>query len=86
MPVKVMIPRGSGERLTGRIVFNGPIVAPVQEGDQIARLKIYRGQTLALDVPLRAAASVETGALHQRALDASFELISGLFRKYVLGG
>lgn len=85
-PVKVMIPRGSSERLTGRIVFTGPIVAPVKEGDQIARLKIYRGQTLALDVPLRAAASVETGALHQRALDASFELISGLFRKYVLGG
>lgn len=84
--IKVMIPRGASERLSGRIVFTGPIVAPVREGDQIARLKIFRGQTLALDVHLRAAASVETGALHQRALDASFELISGLFRKYVLGG
>lgn len=85
-PIKVMIPRGASERLSGRIVFTGPIVAPVREGDQIARLKIYRGQTLALDVPLRAAAPVETGALHQRAFDAGFELISGLFRKYVLGG
>jgi len=85
-PVKVMIPRGSAERLSGRIVFTGPVVAPVKEGDQIARLKIYRGQTLALDVPLRASASVESGALHQRALDAGLELISGLFRKYVLGG
>ena len=56
---------------------------------QLAQETAARGgahEWIALDVPLRASASVESGALHQRALDAGLELISGLFRKYVLGG
>lgn len=83
VPVRIMAPRGSNERLNGRIVWQGPIVAPVKQGDQIARLRVYRGKTLALDIPLRAAQDVETGALHQRALDAGFEWMGGLFRRYV---
>lgn len=83
VPVRVMTPRGSNERLTGRIVWHGPIVAPVKEGDQLARLKVYRGKTLALDIPLRAAEDVEIGALHQRALDAGLEWMGSLFRRYV---
>jgi serine-type D-Ala-D-Ala carboxypeptidase (penicillin-binding protein 5/6) len=82
-PVRVMSPRGSSDRLSGRIVWDGPIVAPVKEGDRIARLRVYRGKTLALDIPLRAAQDVETGALHQRALDAGLEWFGGLFRRYV---
>ncbi len=82
-PVRVMSPRGSNERLIGRIVWQGPIVAPVKEGDQIARLKVFRGKTLALDIPLRAAQDVEPGALHQRALDHGLEWLGGLFRRYV---
>lgn len=82
-PVRVMSPRGSNERLVGRIVWQGPIVAPIKEGDQIARLKVFRGKTLALDIPLRAAQDVAPGALHQRALDAGVEWFGGLFRRYV---
>jgi len=85
-PIKALLPRGSSERLTARIVYTGPIVAPVREGDRVARLRVFRGQTLTLDAPLRAAHDVEQGALHQRALDAGAELIGGLFRKYVTGG
>lgn len=81
--VRVMSPRGSNERLVGRIVWQGPIVAPVKEGDQIARLKVFRGKTLALDIPLRAAQDVAPGALHQRALDAGVEWFGGLFRRFV---
>ncbi|MBX9759377.1 MAG: D-alanyl-D-alanine carboxypeptidase [Beijerinckiaceae bacterium] len=83
MPVRVMVPRGANERLNGRIVWQGPIVAPVKQGDQIARLKVYRGKTLALDIPLRAAQDVGTGAIHQRALDAGLEWMGGLVRRYV---
>lgn len=82
-PVRVMVPRGASERLTGRIVWQGPIMAPVREGDRIARLKVYRGKTLALDIPLRAAQDVETGAIHQKALDAGLEWVGSLIRRYV---
>ncbi|HEY8578584.1 MAG TPA: D-alanyl-D-alanine carboxypeptidase family protein, partial [Beijerinckiaceae bacterium] len=56
--VKVLVPRGAQERLRGSIVYDGPVVAPVAAGDRVARLKIYRGDTLALDLPLRAAEDV----------------------------
>lgn len=82
--VRILVPRGSGEHLSGRIVYTGPIPAPVQEGAALAHLKLFRGTTLAVDVPLQAGESVPVGSLSQRALDAAWELTQGLFRKYVL--
>jgi len=82
-PVKILLPRGSGEKLSGRIVYEGPLMAPVAEGAQVARLKIMRGQTLALDLPLTTGDSVAVGSLPRRALDASLEYATILFRKYV---
>jgi D-alanyl-D-alanine carboxypeptidase (penicillin-binding protein 5/6) len=81
--VKILLPRGSGEKLSGRIVYEGPLIAPVAEGVQVGRLKILRGQTLALDLPLTTGDSVAVGSLPRRALDASLEYATLLFRKYV---
>jgi serine-type D-Ala-D-Ala carboxypeptidase (penicillin-binding protein 5/6) len=82
-PVKILLPRGSGEKLSGRIVYDGPLVAPVAEGTQVGRLKIMRGQTLALDLPLTTGDSVGVGSLPRRAMDAGLEYATVLFRKYV---
>lgn len=82
--VKLLVPRGSGERMTGRIVYQGPLAAPVEEGAEVARLKVFRGNVLALDLPLKAAETVPAGSLTQRAMDAGMELGVGLFRTYVL--
>jgi D-alanyl-D-alanine carboxypeptidase (penicillin-binding protein 5/6) len=82
-PVKILMPRGSGEKLSGRIVYNGPLIAPVAEGVEIGRLKISRGQTLALDLPVTTGDSVAVGSLPHRALDAGLEYATILFRKYV---
>jgi len=83
-PVRVLMPRGATERLTAKIVYQGPIMAPVQEGAEVARLRVYRGSVLALDAPLMAGETVAQGPLHRRAFDASLELGQSLFRKYVL--
>jgi D-alanyl-D-alanine carboxypeptidase (penicillin-binding protein 5/6) len=83
-PIKVLIPRGSSERLLAQIVYQGPLVAPVKQGAQVAKLRVTRGKALVLETPLVAAESIETGALHQRAMDAGWELSLGLFNKYVL--
>jgi D-alanyl-D-alanine carboxypeptidase (penicillin-binding protein 5/6) len=79
-PVRLLLPRGSTEKLTGRIVYAGPIKAPVEKGAKIGTLKIWRGEQLTLEVPLEAGASVGAGSLTQRALDAMSELAIGLFR------
>jgi len=83
-PVRVLVPRGATERLNAKIVYQGPVMAPVKDGDELARLKIYRGSALALDAPLVAGEAVAQGPLHRRAFDAALELGQSLFRKYVL--
>lgn len=82
--VRILVPRTSGDKFSGRIVYTGPLLAPVAEGKEVARLKIFRGTEQILDLPLRTAASVEQGSLPQRAFDAGAEYATGLFRKYVL--
>jgi D-alanyl-D-alanine carboxypeptidase (penicillin-binding protein 5/6) len=78
--VKVMMPRNSEDRLSARIVYTGPVRAPVAKGQPIGRLEVRRGDNLALEVPLRAAEDVGAGSMSKRAMDAVTELMIGLFR------
>ena len=80
-PVRLLIPRGSGERLTAKIIYQGPLVAPVEAGKEVARLRITRGAIQALEVPLKTQVAVEAGPLWHRALDAALELGYGLIRR-----
>jgi len=78
--VKVMMPRNNEERLSARIVYTGPVPAPVAKGQPIGKLEVRRGDSLALEVPLRAAEDVGPGSMSKRAMDAVTELMIGLFR------
>jgi D-alanyl-D-alanine carboxypeptidase (penicillin-binding protein 5/6) len=78
--VKLMVPRGTRERLSARVVYTGPVPAPVEQGQKIGTLKVWRGNMLALEEPLQAAENVGTGSLSGRAFDAASELVLGLFR------
>lgn len=81
--VKILLPRVGSEKFSGRIIYKGPLMAPVAADQEVARLKIFRGTAEVLDLPLKTAASVEVGSLPQRAMDAGLEYATGLFRKYV---
>ena len=80
-PVKIFLPRGSQDKLTAKIVYIGPLPAPVAAGVEVARLKVWRGQSLALDAPLKTKAAVPLGGLSKRAFDAAIEFAVDLFRK-----
>src|ERR1700730_3760263 len=82
--VRILVPRSSADKFTGRIVYVGPLVAPVEAGSEAARLKIFRGTEQVLDLPLKTAAAVEQGSLPRRAMDAGIEYVTVFFRKYVL--
>jgi D-alanyl-D-alanine carboxypeptidase (penicillin-binding protein 5/6) len=60
--------------------YTGPLRAPVTKGAEVAQLKVYRGDKVALEVPLYAAEGVQTGTLVQRALDSTSELAVGWIR------
>jgi D-alanyl-D-alanine carboxypeptidase (penicillin-binding protein 5/6) len=74
-PVRVMVPKNNDERLIARIVYTGPIPAPVAKGQQVGELKVWRGDKVVLQTPLATADSVKKGSLSQRALDAITEMV-----------
>jgi serine-type D-Ala-D-Ala carboxypeptidase (penicillin-binding protein 5/6) len=78
--IRVMTPRSSDERLSARIDYTGPVPAPVRKGQSIGTLKVWRGDNLALEIPLKAADDVGPGSMTQRAMDGATELVIGLLR------
>jgi serine-type D-Ala-D-Ala carboxypeptidase (penicillin-binding protein 5/6) len=78
--IKVMMPRNTTDRLLARIVYTGPVPAPITKGQTIGMLKVWRGDNLALEVPLQAADDVGPGSMSQRAMDGATELMIGLLR------
>jgi D-alanyl-D-alanine carboxypeptidase (penicillin-binding protein 5/6) len=81
--IKLMIPRNATDRIIARIVYRGPVQAPVEKGQKIGVLKIWRGERIALETPLEAAESVGTGSLSRRALDAATEWVGNWVRSGV---
>jgi D-alanyl-D-alanine carboxypeptidase (penicillin-binding protein 5/6) len=78
--IRVMMPKTGTERLVARIVYTGPVPAPVKKGQAIGALKVWRGDNLILVQPLRASEDVGKGSLTQRAFDAMTEMVIALFR------
>jgi serine-type D-Ala-D-Ala carboxypeptidase (penicillin-binding protein 5/6) len=78
--VRVLVPRNATDKFVARIVYTGPVPAPVEKGKPIGKLKITRADTVVLETPLQAAETVPQGSLAQRAFDAASELVVDLFR------
>jgi len=78
--VRVMLPKTGADKLIARIVYNGPVPAPVTEGTPIGNLKVWRNDNLILTAPLKAAENVGKGNMSQRAFDAVTEMVIALFR------
>src|SRR5690606_9065708 len=69
-PVELFVPITNRDKLTARIVYQGPLPAPVEEGQAVGTLKVWIGDTLSQETPLYAARSVAVGSLPHRAMDA----------------
>lgn len=80
-PVRVLVRRGDGEQLSARIVYQGPLKAPIRKGAQVAKIEVTRGDTKALEMPLYASEDVEVGTLRQRAFDGLLEVSTGWVRR-----
>ncbi|MCB8820780.1 D-alanyl-D-alanine carboxypeptidase family protein [Microvirga rosea] len=80
-PVRVLVPRGEAERVTARVIYTGPLKAPVQKGTEVAKLQVNRGETKAVEVPLYADEDIQVGTLSQRALDGLMEFSTGWVRR-----
>jgi D-alanyl-D-alanine carboxypeptidase (penicillin-binding protein 5/6) len=79
-PLTILMPLTGRDTMRAQIVFDGPVPAPVEAGDPIARLHIYFGDELAHEAELEAAQAVGKGPIHRQALDALLEMAIGWIR------
>jgi D-alanyl-D-alanine carboxypeptidase (penicillin-binding protein 5/6) len=78
--VRLPVPRGNQDRVSAKIAYRGPLVAPVEAGVEVAKLQIFRGNLMVMETPLHTAEAVQVGTLRQRATDAALELSRTLIR------
>ena len=79
-PINIFVPLTNTDRLVARIVYQGPLTAPVKVGTPVGVLRVWIGDEMSQETPLYAAESVGLGTLQQRALDAVGELMVGWLR------
>lgn len=72
--IRLPLPRGSAEATQLRLVYRGPLVAPVAQGADIARLEVLVDKRVVLSRPLAAGEAVARGGVVSRARDAALEL------------
>ncbi len=75
--VALYLPRGSRRCLNANVVYTGPLMPPVHEGDRIAELRVYCDDKLVQTAPLFAAETVEQGDVVRKATDALKQLALG---------
>src|SRR5664279_440576 len=78
--IKVMVQKNGTDKLIARVVYNGPVRAPVESGQQVGVVRVWRGTNIAMEAPVYAAESVARGSTIRRAIDGASELVIGMFR------
>jgi D-alanyl-D-alanine carboxypeptidase (penicillin-binding protein 5/6) len=79
-PVKVMVSKQGNDKLIARVVYNGPVRAPVTAGQQVGVVRVWRGGNVAMEQPVYAGEAVGVGSTMRRAIDGAQELVIGMFR------
>ncbi|MBR0753695.1 D-alanyl-D-alanine carboxypeptidase [Bradyrhizobium jicamae] len=79
-PIKVMVAKNGNDKLIARVVYSGPVRAPVAAGQKVGVVRVWRGANVAMEAPVYAAEAVGTGSTMRRALDGAQELVIGMFR------
>jgi serine-type D-Ala-D-Ala carboxypeptidase (penicillin-binding protein 5/6) len=78
--VNVMVQKNGGDKLIARLIYTGPVRAPVEAGKQIGVVRVWRGAKIAVEAPVYAAESIGRGSTMRRAIDGVSELAIGMFR------
>ncbi len=79
-PVEVMVQKNGNDKLIARMVYSGPVHAPITPGQQVGVVRVWRNGEVTMETPLYTAESVGKGSTMQRAMDGVSELVIGLVR------
>jgi D-alanyl-D-alanine carboxypeptidase (penicillin-binding protein 5/6) len=76
-PIDALLPHGARDQVKARIVYRGPVPAPVKSGQEIGTLQLLQSDQLLREAKVYAANDVEVGTMRQRAFNGLSELLFG---------
>jgi len=76
-PLELLLLRGTREQVRARLVYRGPVEAPVKAGQEVGMVRIFVDDVLSQEQPVYALSDLPEGTMTQRALDAVGELLLG---------
>ena len=79
-PIKVMVQKNGADKLIARVIYSGPVRAPIEAGQPVGVVRVWRGTNVAMEAPVFAAEPVGKGSTMRRAIDGVSELVIGMFR------
>ena len=68
-PIAVTVARGSADQITKEAIVNGPLVAPIEDGQVVGEYKVSIGDEIVGRTPLVALSKVEEGGIWRWAVD-----------------
>jgi D-alanyl-D-alanine carboxypeptidase (penicillin-binding protein 5/6) len=75
--IDALLPHGTRDTVKGRIVYRGPIPAPVKRGQEIGTLQLTQNDQIVREAKVYAANDVAVGTMRQRAMSGLNELLLG---------
>lgn len=76
--VRILLPKNLKQRkLRGSIVYQGPVIAPVRQGDRIGELRVTAENGITTSAPLYASESIERAGLIRQGFDSALSLAFG---------
>ena len=76
-PVNLLLPVALIDQVKAEIVYQGPVVAPVEKGQEIGVVRFTTDEGLSKEQAVYAANDIGVGSFSQRALDGLEELLLG---------
>src|SRR5260370_21824668 len=65
-PIKVMVHKNGTDKLIARVVYSGPVRAPIQSGQKVGVVRVWRGANIAVDAPISSVWSSGAGAARRQ--------------------
>lgn len=76
-PVAILLPKGEAGRVSAKVHYKGPLVAPVEAGQPVGRLVVKVDGRRIQSTDVFTNEDVAKGTLQQRAVSAIYELLVG---------
>ena len=76
-PIDALLPHGTRDQVTGKIVYRGPVPAPIKSGQEIGTLQLTQNDRVVREAKVYAATDVAVGSMQQRVLSGFGELLFG---------